>query len=124
MSTPDKVHIFTEFTFYLRLLNAFDFKQFHQNNWRQNLRSAFFALGATAIIVLPPVSVLLDIWYLIEQKSDVKTCVVAVPMLSSIVNVHFTFIVLLMNKRVLFETIGRIQGLVNQGEFSFYFGKI
>lgn len=109
MTNSNKIRIFAEFIPYLRIINALDSANFGHRDWRQNLRNVRYAFCALVVIVMLPVSIMLGVWFLIEHNADVNTCVVAFPLLTSILQMHLTFVALLMNRRTLSEAFDQLQ---------------
>lgn len=117
MSSPSKVRAFNGCYRYLRVINAFDAEHFGQDKWRVSVRSVCYAIGAASVIVILPTAIMLMLWFLIETDADEKKIVATLPLIVSVLQVLFTFIALMMERRILFETIDRIQTAINERKF-------
>lgn len=110
--------IFNELAPYLRLLSAYNADNFHQNQ-RSIRHSVFYAFLATFIILVVPITVMLGFWNLFEKDADLTKYVVALPLLISIIQMHLTFIAMVMKSRTINETIHQINQIADKRELVF-----
>lgn len=119
MKRSHRISVLGEIKPFIRFLNAYNFHTIAQNtSWRHTLHNIFYSLGAVAIIPSIPTTVILAIWYLIDIDADLKKFVVAFPLLISFFQMELTFVALLMKRRIIIETINRVEKVANQRESS------
>lgn len=111
-----KVHVLNEFGPYLRLIQAYNIKNFHFSfaNWRCILHSVSYAFGATVIHISLPIYFISAIWYLIESGADLRKFVAGFPILISLLQMEVTCVALMMKNRTVNETINQLQRVIDQ----------
>lgn len=99
---------------YLRLLEAFNYKNRQLTNWQQFKNYAFSVLCTSIILHMLLVIIMLGFWYLVEIKADLRTAIGSLPLLFSLVQVEVAFIVMMINNEVISESIEHVQKVINQ----------
>lgn len=117
MNKPDKVRVFNAFSPFLRLLNAYNKDNFHQERFTP--RSVCDAAGATMLIILIPTLIVLVVWFLIEVNANFKKFIVQLPLILSVLQMELTFLALMMKSRNITNTINRLQLIIDQRECVF-----
>lgn len=108
------IHVLNAFRPYLRLLTAYKRANINDSNWRCFSRSFYNVFHTTLMIVVVPLPILLSIWYLMENDSDLMKLVTAVPLLVSMLQMVITFIAMIAKNHIIIEVIDRLQLAVNQ----------
>lgn len=116
MKDVNKMSVLVEFRSYLRLLTAYDSVNFHQNNWRDNLFSVFYAFCTTLMIVCLAMFIALGIWHLVENGTDLDMFAASFPILMGVLEMEITFIALVWKNRTITETINRLQEVIDKRE--------
>lgn len=114
MGKPDKVRVFNAFSPFLRLLNAYNKENFYHDKFTS--RSLCDVIGATLLIILIPMLIVLVLWFLIEVNANFKKFIVQLPLILSILQMELTFLALMMKSRNITNTINRLQLIIDQRE--------
>lgn len=99
---------------YLRLLNAYNRDNFRDSNWRSILQSGLYTFGATMIIIANFSWIVLVAWYLFETHAEWRTCVIAVPIMVTILQLELIFDAMMVKNHTITETIDQVQRLVDR----------
>lgn len=124
MLNSNKVPVLDEFRPYLRLIKAYNRKNFRQTAWDTLLRSIWCALCETVLILALCLFILLSVWYLLENGSNLSKIAVALPLTLSTVQTLTISIALIMKNGVISETIDQLGNIINRRETEFFFLKI
>lgn len=115
-SNPRKVLVFAECSLYLRVIDAFDAENFGHRDWRENVRSICYGLLAASVVFVTPVAITLYLWFVVESDADEKKLVATVPSMLGLAELFTTFLAMMTNRRIMSETIDRIQRVIDQRE--------
>lgn len=115
-------HILSACRPYLRMLQAYNSENLHQDNWRTNV---FYVILTSMLVVLLPTLMISASWYLIEAKADLKHISASLPLILTLIQVEMTLITMIINNRAIAETIDQVQKVINKRKnFSLHFNVI
>lgn len=127
MTNSRKIHIFSEFKPFLRVITAFNSENFHDRYWRGNLHNITYAFVSAFINLLLFIVNSLAIWYLIEIGDNFKKLFVASPSAMGLLQMQITSITMILKNRKIHATFERLQQLVDHRKFAcflFFFLKL
>lgn len=110
--------VLSAFRPFLRLLNAFNRDHFCYKDCCSKLRSVFYVICATMMVLLIAVVIIFAFWYLIEINASMKSFFVSLPILFSTLQMGLTFIALLLTNSTITNTVNRLQELIVQRKCS------
>lgn len=93
-----------------QLLQAFNYENF-QSNAKHKIVHIFFATVLTSLL---PILIILSCWYVIENDFEMTNIVASLPIVFSLFQIELSFIVMIVNNRIISDTIDGIQKVVNQ----------
>lgn len=117
MTKSTKIHVFNEFQPYIRLLTAYNRENLHFHNWHSSISSVFNVFCTTMVLLLMPLLEIMLIWLLIDNGADLKVIVAALPIVFGVLQLELTFIALIINNRIITQTIRQIQMVIDQSKF-------
>lgn len=117
MTNSNQVHVFEKFLPYLRLLQSYNREHFHPSNPNVQLNRKR-AIGFTLFASLAFILLFLAIWSLFESLfvKDFETIAINLPMMASELILSLMYPALISKNRVIFETIDRLQQVINERE--------
>lgn len=117
MNNQPELCVLSAFRPFLRILNAFNSDSFHSDNNKNSwfIRSSVFcAFGAILIGAAIFNYFVLIAWYLFENGANLEKCMIAVPILVTLLQLELTFIALVGKNTIITETIEQLHGVINQ----------
>lgn len=116
MNDSKQIRVLSGFVPFLRLLNAYVSDNFRQSGWRRILESIFYAMCASVMITSLPFVGCSIVWLLIENDMEWIKCVVAVPLLFSLVQMVLTCVAMMIKNRSINVMIDQLQRVVDARE--------
>lgn len=108
--------ILERFKPYFNLLAAYNSEKFQYHAWREVTQNVLYAFASTAIIVANWVLTVLLAWYPFENDVDWRKCLIAVPLLATLLQFEMTFIAMVFKNRTIAEVIDQLQRAIDQRE--------
>lgn len=114
METSYKTRVLCAFSPFLCLSNAFNYANFHHNNWRNNFHSVIIAFCPVLIILILFILVLLIVWNWMDNENYIRTFVVTFPSVISLLHMEMSFIAVMLKSDILIKTIDKLQRVVEK----------
>lgn len=114
LSDARQIHVLVAFVPFFRILKAYNVENFQHLDRRQILQNICLAMGAFVFAALIASTVQLQIWYLIDQRGDMRKVVVSGPLIISIASMLIIAIILTATNRDIAETIKQLQSVIDQ----------
>lgn len=117
MTISREIRVLEKFGPCLRILTAFNLDHFRHNDPQYIRHSIFYLCVSIIILVALPTWIVVISWYLIENDFEWILCVVAVPIVVSILQLDATFIAMMFMNHTVTETIAQLQRAIDQREW-------
>lgn len=113
----ERIYVLNAFSPFLCLLNAYNFENFRdKKNWHCILRGIRNAACTTFVILFIPVYSILSFWNLLDNGTEVKNLVVALPLLFTGLQVESTYIAMIMKNHTITDLIACLQIAIDRRE--------
>lgn len=112
---PDRIHVLKVFEPFLCLLNAYNLENFrYAKNWHSLLPHIRNAACTTFVILFIPVYSVLSFWNLLDNGTELKNVVVALPLLFTGLQLESTYIAMIMKNHTITDIISRLQKAIER----------
>lgn len=116
-----RIRVLNAFSPFLRLLEAYNWENFHQRSFRQILRSVGYFFSTTVIILLIPAYGAFSFWNTMDNGADLTKIVIALPLLFTGLQFETTYVALILKNRAITKTIRNLQRVIDRREFNSLF---